>query len=98
MGRRNLEEGAVVRPGARVLVVDDVLTTGQSLKETKVALETLGGDVVAVGVLIDRSPNGPDLGVPTFASFKVTAETFSPNEVPAWLEAVPITKPGTRKI
>lgn len=97
-GEKTLRRGAVVEPGTRVLVVDDVLTTGLSVRETMSALQARGAHVVAVGVLVDRSPSDPGFGVPTFASYKVSAESFEPDNVPTWLAEVPITKPGTRKV
>ena len=96
-GQKKLRRGAVVKPDAKILVVDDVLTTGLSIKETVATLEALGGDVRAVGVLIDRSPDGLDLGKPMFASYRVTAKSYAPDNVPDWLALIPITKPGTRK-
>jgi orotate phosphoribosyltransferase len=94
-GVKTLRRGKTLPEGARVLLVDDVLTTGTSLVEATRAIESAGGKTVAFGVLIDRSP-GIDLGVPLFGAYRVTAESFSPEEVPDWLAALPISKPGTR--
>ncbi|MES1227978.1 MAG: orotate phosphoribosyltransferase [Armatimonadota bacterium] len=95
-GKRVLRRGASVPKGARVLVVDDVLTTGLSVVETIDLVQANGGQVVGVGVLIDRSPAEVDFGVAYHAAYKVEAESYAPDEVPAWLQEVPITKPGTR--
>lgn len=95
-GKKTLRRGAQVPPGARILVVDDVLTTGLSVRETITALESRGGQVVGIGVLIDRSNGTADLPHPPFASYTVTAESFPPDAIPDWLAAIPITKPGTR--
>jgi len=95
-GKKTLRRGGQVPAGARILVVDDVLTTGLSVRETQEVIVEHGGDVVGVGVLIDRSPTAPDFGCPFFAAYQVQAESYAPNEVPEWLAAIPITKPGTR--
>ena len=96
-GQKTLRRGKVLPPGARVLVVDDVLTTGLSVFETIKAIQTAGGEVVGVGLLIDRSEKPLDFGCPFYAAYKVEAQSFPPDEVPAWLEKIPVRKPGTRK-
>jgi len=94
-GVKALRRNAQINPGTRVLIVDDVLTTGMSVKETMSALESRGAVIAGVGVLIDRSVEF-DPGVPFFAAYKVQAESYGPDEVPEWLERIPIAKPGTR--
>lgn len=95
-GIKTIRRGATIATGARVLVVDDVLTTGLSVRETIQCVQQAGGDVVAASVLIDRSPPGTDLGAPWTAAYKVEAQTWAANEVPEWLNAIAVTKPGTR--
>lgn len=94
-GSKKLRRGATVPVGAKVLIVDDVLTTGTSVQEV---IELLKGhaEVGGVGVLIDRSSEPLEFGAPLFAAHKVEAVSYAPDEVPKWLETVPITKPGTR--
>lgn len=96
-GSKTLRRGASVPEGARVLIVDDVLTTGLSLRETIAAIESRGGRIAGVGVLIDRSPAPLDFGAPYFAAYTVQAESWDPADVPQWLADIPVTKPGTRK-
>jgi orotate phosphoribosyltransferase len=96
-GVKTLRRGATVAPGAKTLVVDDVFTTGLSVKETIDVIHAAGGEVIGTGVLIDRAPAPPDFGCPHYSASKVEAESFAPDAVPDWLAAVPITKPGTRK-
>lgn len=96
-GVKTLRRGKTLPDRAKVLIVDDVLTTGTSLVETRHAIENAGGEVVGYAVLIDRSPQELDLGLPTFAAYKVEAESYPPEEVPDWLAAIPTSKPGTRK-
>lgn len=95
-GQKTLRRGAQLQPGARVLVVDDVLTTGLSVAETCAALRAAGAEPVAAAVLIDRSEPGLDLGLPTFGAQRVDAVSYPPDAVPDWLAAIPATKPGTR--
>lgn len=95
-GRKTLRRGKTIPSGAKVLIVDDVLTTGTSLVETRVAIEEAGGTPIGYAVLIDRSAPGLDLGLPLETAYKVEAQSFAPEEVPDWLAAIPAVKPGTR--
>ncbi len=95
-GEKKLRRGAQVPEGARVLVVDDVLTTGLSVRETLDVVKHAGGVPIGVGVLLDRSEGLPDFGCPLHAAHRVAATSYGPDEVPEALRAVPITKPGTR--
>lgn len=95
-GKRTLRRNAVLPPGSRVLIVDDVLTTGLSLREVTELVEAHGGIPYGYGVLIDRSQDLPALPAPVHAAYRVVAESYAPNEVPEWLAAIPTTKPGTR--
>ena len=96
-GKKKLRRNKVLEPGTRVLIVDDVLTTGTSLLESRTAIEEAGGAAIAYAVLIDRSPTGLDLGLPLHGAYRVEAESFAEDELPGWLAAVPAVKPGTRK-
>lgn len=96
-GVKGLRRGATIPAGARVLVVDDVLTTGLSVSETIEAVRREGGEVAGVGVLIDRAPEPIAFGVPSFAAYKVQATSYPPDDVPDWLAEIPISQPGTRK-
>lgn len=93
---KTLRRGKTLKIGQRILVVDDVLTTGRSLVESKQAIVRAGGVVSGYGVLIDRSEKPLDLGGPIFAAYRVSATSYAPNEVPEWLNQIPVTKPGTR--
>jgi len=95
-GKRALRRGAVLAPGARVLVVDDVFTTGTSVAEVVELLRFLGAVIAGVGVLVDRSENRPDFGAPFESGVRVLATSYAPDDVPAELAAIPISKPGTR--
>jgi orotate phosphoribosyltransferase len=95
-GVKRLRRGARVPEGARVLVVDDVLTTGTSIREVIEVLQEAGGEVAGVGILIDRAESPLDFGCPTFAAHRVQARSFAAEEVPDWLAQIPVSKPGTR--
>ena len=95
-GRRVLRRGFVIPPGGRVLVVDDVLTTGGSVREVLELVEGCGGEVVGVGVLVDRSGGKADVGYLLVSLLQVEARTFRPEECPLCREGVPLKKPGSR--
>lgn len=95
-GQKKLRRAKTLRKGAKVLVVDDVLTTGLSVRETMIAIQESGAEVIGVGVLIDRSEGTQDFGCPLFAAYRVEAKSFPENEIPEWLSAIPVQKPGTR--
>lgn len=95
-GVKTLRRGKTLPEGAKVLIVDDVLTTGTSLFETRDAIENAGATPVAYAVLVNRAQKDLELH-PLFSSFKVEATSYAPDEVPEWLAKIPTTKPGTRK-
>ncbi len=95
-GRKTLRRGAKLTPGERVLVVDDVLTTGLSLGESVAAVREAGGDPILCAVLLDRWEGPTRIEPEVFAAHQVQATSFAPDEVPDWLAAIPVRKPGTR--
>jgi len=95
-GVKKLRRGAQVAPGARVLIVDDVLTTGTSIREVIDVIRASGGEVAGVAVLIDRTETPIDFGVPFFAAHRVVAKSYDPDNLPEELRSIPATKPGTR--
>lgn len=86
--------GFSIERGEQVLVVDDILTTGSSIRQVITEVRRLGGQVVGVGVLIDRSQQGVDFGVPLFSCHKWPVTTYQPQECPLCQEGVPLVKPG----
>jgi orotate phosphoribosyltransferase len=92
---REFRRGATFRPGERVLVVDDILTTGGSVRDTLAALERHGVEVVGVGVLVDRSGSKVDFGVPLVPLLAVDIATYDPADCPLCRDGVPLVKPGT---
>ncbi len=95
-GQKKLRRGASIAKNARVLIVDDVLTTGLSVVETCQVVEKNGGHIVGIGVLIDRAQGPIGAAQELFSAYKVQAISYAPDEVPDSLRAIPITKPGTR--
>lgn len=95
-GKRALRRNGVIDPNARVLLVDDVLTTGTSLVETAAVVRGAGAEIVGVGVLIDRSEACPDFGCHVLSACRFDARSYAEEELPEWLAAIPLTTPGTR--
>jgi len=95
-GTFELRRGFALNPGDKVLMVEDVVTTGLSSREAILAIEEAGGEVVAAAALIDRSAGVADLGVPFFPLIAINFPTYAPEEVPAELAATPAIKPGSR--
>ena len=79
----------------RVLVVDDVLTTGGSLRECIDLVQTVGAALVGVGVLVDRAGGTIDFGAPLISALSLNVQSWAPDEVPKWLADTPITRPGS---
>jgi orotate phosphoribosyltransferase len=86
--------GAAISPGDRVLVVDDVLTTGGSIKEVISAIKERKGTVVGVGVLVDRTEQKIDFGAPLFGCHRAEAASYLPEECPLCKAKIPLVKPG----
>ena len=91
---RVLRRDFTITPGERVLVVDDVLTTGKSVRETLDAVRALGGDVIGIGVMVDRSETPLDFGAELFSCLRAPAIAYSPDECPFCAAGVSLTKPG----
>jgi len=96
-GTFELRRGFTVEPGEKILMVEDVITTGLSSREAIKAVEEAGGEVVAAAALVDRTGGSVDLGVPFHALVTINFPTYAKNEVPADLAAIPAVKPGSRK-
>jgi len=96
-GEMVLRRGFNINPADRVLVVEDVITTGGSTKEVIEAVRKLGATVIGVGVIADRSAGKVDLGVPIKALVSIKIESFLPEECPLCAEGIPAIKPGSRQ-
>jgi orotate phosphoribosyltransferase len=95
-GKLVLRRGFEIKPGERVLVVEDVVTQGGRVRETIEIVREHGGQVVGVATLVDRSGGVVDLGIPLISLMRMTVETFPPDELPPDLAALPISKPGSK--
>ncbi len=95
-GTFGLRRGFRLDRGTRVLLVEDVVTTGLSSREAIAAIEAAGGNVVAAASLVDRSGGSADLGVPFTPLIRIDVPTYSADDLPPDLIAVPATKPGSR--
>lgn len=82
--------------GARVLVVEDIVTTGLSVRETIDAVRKIGGTVVGCACLIDRSGGEADVGVPLVALARFKVPAYAPDQIPPEMAAIPAVKPGSR--
>lgn len=95
---REIRRSTTFQPGSRILVVDDILTRGGSMRETLAALDPYPVDVVAAGVLVDRSGGTVDFDVPLVALATVDIETWDPDACPLCAASVLLIKPGTTTV
>ena len=92
---RAFRRGFGISHGERVLIVDDILTTGKSIAEVMDLVAREGGKVIGIGVLVDRSEQGLDFGVPLFSCHRVITQTYLPENCPLCAAKIPLVKPGT---
>lgn len=91
-----LRRGFALDPGKKVLLVEDVVTTGLSSREAIAAIEAAGASVIAAASLVDRSGGTADLGVPFTPLIRIDVPTYAADDLPADLAAIPAVKPGSR--
>ncbi|WP_239804673.1 orotate phosphoribosyltransferase [Croceicoccus hydrothermalis] len=96
-GTFELRRGFDIAPGEKILMVEDVVTTGLSSREAIRAVEDEGGEVIALASLVDRSGGDATFDIPFVPLVEIRFPTYAPDEVPAELAAIPVTKPGSRK-
>ena len=96
-GEMTLRRGFSVRQGERLLVVEDVITTGGSTRECIAAVEAAGGEVMAAASIIDRSNGTADVGVPCTSLASMEVASFTPDECPMCRAGDIAYKPGSRK-
>jgi orotate phosphoribosyltransferase len=97
-GEMTLRRGFVVSENDRVLVVEDVLTTGGSTRETMQVARAAGGQVVGAAAIVNRAGHVPDLGVPFVALLNVDLPTYEPDRCPLCAQGLPVIKPGSRPV
>ncbi len=91
-GRLVFDRGFAVRPGEKVLVVDDVATTGGSVKKVLDILSAAGANIVGVGWLIDRTNGAIDVGFPVYVCHRMSIESYEPSECPLCREGLPLVE------
>jgi orotate phosphoribosyltransferase len=87
-----------IAKGARVVIVEDIVTTGLSIRETVTCLKDIGADVLAAACIIDRSAGKSDVGVPLIALAEYEVPAYPADQLPPELAAIPPVKPGSRNI
>ena len=97
-GRFQLRRGFTIEEKARVLLVEDIVTTGLSSRECLEAIRAYPGEVVGAACLIDRSSGKAELGVPLISLAALDIPTYSPDALPPELAAIPPVKPGSRAL
>jgi orotate phosphoribosyltransferase len=91
-GGRRFLRGFSIEPGERTLVVDDILTTGGSIRNVLDAVREAGGEPVGVAVLADRTAGGTDFGVPFFACTSLSIESYEPSQCPLCRKGIPLVE------
>ena len=95
-GTFELRRGFAIKPGQKVLLMEDVVTTGLSSREAIAAITAAGGEVIHAASLVDRSNGKADLGVPFTPLIRLDVPSYQPDALPPELEAIPAIKPGSR--
>jgi orotate phosphoribosyltransferase len=96
-GKLTLRRGFEIANDEKCLVVEDVITTGLSTNEVITVVKSLGGNVVAVASLVDRSGGKVDFGVPRFSLLSLEVKSYKPEECPLCAKGLEAVKPGSRK-
>lgn len=97
-GMFELRRGFEIKPGQKVLMVEDVVTTGLSSRQAMDAVRAAGGIILAEAALVDRSAGEAELGVPFYPLVSLNFPVYDPDNLPAELAAIEAVKPGSRKI
>jgi orotate phosphoribosyltransferase len=97
-GKMSLRRGFRVRPGEKILICEDVVTTGKSSGESAAALEALGARVVAAACVVDRRASGTDLAWPLYAACKAAAADWDAADCELCKQGIPAVKPGSRNV
>ena len=95
---RAFRRGFNISPGERVLIVDDILTTGSSVHQVIAAINKLGGQIIGIGVMVDRSEQGVDFGIPFFSCLRSITQTYTPQNCPMCAQNIPLVKPGSSRV
>lgn len=93
-GGRSFRRGFNIEPGERVLIVDDIMTTGGSVVEVIEAVKKARGDIRGIGILVDRSDRKIDLGAPLYSCLRSETQTFKPEDCPLCAKQIPLIRLG----
>ncbi len=93
--QRVFRRAFTISPGERVLIVDDILTTGSSIREVMAAVAESGGIAVGIGVLVDRAEQAMQFGVPLFSCHHAITQSYTPEDCPLCSAGIPLVKPGS---
>ena len=93
-----LRRGFEISPGQKVLITEDVITTGKSSLEAATLLESLGADIIGICAIVDRRSPGVSLPYPIYSAIALNIDTFEVDSCPLCKEGIPYVKPGSRKI
>ena len=97
-GQMTIKRGFEIKPGERVLVVEDVVTTGGSVQEVIDVVRGMGGIIAGVAILVDRSGGTVDFGAPAKAMLTLKIQNYTPEECPLCKKGIPLVKRGSRKL
>ncbi len=97
-GAFKLRRGFHIEPGAKVVMVEDIVTTGLSSRECIEAIKAAGGDVIAAACIVDRSGGKADVGVPLVALATLDVPAYEADKLPPDLAAIPVQDPGSRRL
>ena len=94
-GEMQLRRGYTLSKGEKVVIIEDVITTARTIKETITAIEQYEADIVAVGCIVDRTSGKTDFNIKSL--LQIDPVTYNPNECPLCQENIPLEKPGSRE-
>ena len=97
-GKMTLRRGFTIEKGQRVLIVEDVVTTGGSVREVMELVNACGGEIVGIGSIVDRTGGKIDFGVPYKSAFSMDITSYEPDACPICESGAPLIKPGSRNV
>ncbi|MBI1405111.1 MAG: orotate phosphoribosyltransferase [Caulobacter sp.] len=97
-GQFKLRRGFQIEPGDKVVMVEDIVTTGLSSRECIAAIQAAGGEVIAAACIVDRSGGKADVGVPLIALATLDVPAWPADALPPELAAIPVEDPGSRRL
>jgi len=97
-GAFKLRRGFHIEPGQKVVMVEDIVTTGLSSRECIEAIKAAGGEVIAAACIVDRSGGRADVGVPLVALATLDVPAYAADKLPPELAAIPVQDPGSRRL